>query len=96
MRGPVFSLGGDSAGLALRFTSDTSVLGVRWKLRRERIAMNHMPATGVSGLDLCTKISGEWRWIAVARPDHPGANEAILFANQPEVATLLAELDPAG
>jgi hypothetical protein len=34
--------------------------------------MPHMPATGVSGIDLYARnAAGQWRWAQVARPDTP-------------------------
>src|SRR3954469_21098028 len=52
VRPPVWSLGHDSAGMLARFTTAAPQLQARWKLRNSRLAMPHMPATGVSGLDL--------------------------------------------
>lgn len=86
VRGPVFSLGRDTAGLAVHFTTDTPTLRVRWTLRRERLALPHMAATGVSGLDLYSKIGDAWRWVGVARPERSGTNESVFFANQERTA----------
>lgn len=86
VRGPVFSLGRDAAGLVIHFTTNTSSLRVRWNLRREKIAMSHFAATGVSGLDLYFKVKGEWRWAGVARPEKKSENESVFFANQPATA----------
>lgn len=86
VRGQVFSLARDASGLAVHFTTDTTALRVRWKLRRDRLAMPHMAATGVSGLDLYAKIGDAWRWVGVARPEKTGVNEAVFFANQERAA----------
>lgn len=86
VRGPVYSLGRDSAGVFIDFETDSPVLQVRWKLVRERIAMPHMPATGVSGLDLYVQLDGAWRWVAVARPNGAGQNSSELFSGRPQVA----------
>ena len=40
----------------------------RWTLRKKRLAMEHMPATGVSGLDLYVRLENAWRWLAVGQP----------------------------
>ena len=58
---PVWNLSRDSAGICARFTSDATALHARWTLRKERLAMEHMPATGVSGLDLYVRVDGAWR-----------------------------------
>lgn len=52
-----------------RFQTDASAIHVRYTLRSERLAMPHMPATGVSGIDLYGLNSDrEWRWVSVFRP----------------------------
>lgn len=68
VRGAVWGLSRHSAGLAVRFETDATEIRANWKLRSDRLAMNHMPATGVSGLDLYVKVDGRWRWLAVGRP----------------------------
>ncbi len=79
VRAPVWNLAHDSAGLSHRFVTDADLLRARWKLRKpERLAMPHMPATGVSGLDLYVRDAGEWRWLANGRPEKPDANERTL------------------
>ena len=62
VRQPVWNLSRHSAGLIIRFRSNASEIRVRYKLKGN-IAMPHMPATGVSGLDLYSKNSdGQWLW----------------------------------
>ena len=58
----VWNLGKHSAGLSIRFRSDAESITVRYKVKGNH-AMPHMPATGVSGVDLYGKTSdGDWRW----------------------------------
>ena len=69
VRGPVWSLSRHSAGMCVRFETDATTIHARYKLLSDRLAMTHMPATGVSGLDLYGQDDqGRWRWVAVARP----------------------------
>ena len=69
VRGPVWSLSRHSAGMCVRFETDAAAISARYTLMSSSLAMPHMPATGVSGLDLYGKdAEGVWRWIAVARP----------------------------
>lgn len=69
VRAPVWSLSRHSAGLCVRFVTDSREMHARWTLTSDRLAMPHMPATGVSGLDLYVRTaSGKWRWLAVGRP----------------------------
>ncbi len=53
IRDGVWKLSCQSAGLSVRFRSNASPIRVRYRLTRDQQrAMDHMPATGVSGLDL--------------------------------------------
>ena len=69
LRAAVWGLGQDSAGLAVRFVTDATAISARWTLRRDRLAMPHMPASGVSGLDLYVRDKGKWHWLGGGRPD---------------------------
>lgn len=80
---PVWWLGADTAGIAVRFVSDSPEFRARWELNSPNIAMNHMAASGVSGLDLYVRHNGKWRWLAVGRPTAQ-ANEAALIVNLPK------------
>lgn len=69
VRSAVWGLSRDSAGICLRFVTDAPTIRARWTLNSSGLAMPHMPATGVSGLDLYVKTDdGKWRWLAVGRP----------------------------
>ena len=70
VREAVWNLSRHSAGMCMRFVSDSPNIYVRYSLYLERLAMSHMPATGVSGLDLYgNDDQGIDRWVAVVRPD---------------------------
>ncbi len=92
VRAPVWNLSRHSAGLHVRFVTDATEIHARWSVTSPNLAMVHMPATGVSGLDLYAKTDqGEWRWLAVGRPDkqtnsvvlarglRPGTREYLLY-----------------
>jgi lysophospholipase L1-like esterase len=69
VRPPVWGLSRHSAGMCVRFRSDASAISVRYELYSDRVDMPHMPATGVSGVDLYAQDDeGTWRWVAVTRP----------------------------
>jgi hypothetical protein len=80
---PVWGLSLHSAGLCVRFVSDATALQARWTLRSPSLAMEHMPATGVSGLDLYVKTAEQgWHWLAVGRPV-AAENTATLVSGMP-------------
>lgn len=65
----VWSLSRDSAGMMLRFRSNSPSLHVHYKLSKANLGMPHMPATGVSGVDFYARDNkGQWRWVQVTRP----------------------------
>jgi hypothetical protein len=61
----ILELGEKSAGLSVRFVTDSNVIAERWKLRNKDLAMPHMSAVGVSGLDLYVLDNGRWRNVGV-------------------------------
>jgi hypothetical protein len=77
VRPPVWSLSRHSAGLSVRFQSDATTIRARWTLTNKNLAMPHMPATGVSGLDLYVRGAGKWRWLGVGFPREQ-SNTAVL------------------
>jgi hypothetical protein len=83
VRPPVWGLSRQSAGICLRFETDSTELHAKWSLTSPNLAMPHMPATGVSGLDLYVKTeSGKWRWLAVGQP-RKQTNSARLVVGLP-------------
>ncbi|HUS01843.1 MAG TPA: SGNH/GDSL hydrolase family protein [Chitinophagaceae bacterium] len=64
VRKPLWDLSQNSAGLQLRFTSNASQIIVKYIVTGS-LQMPHMPATGVSGIDLYAKSKkGKWLWAA--------------------------------
>ncbi len=84
VREAVWDLSRNSAGIAVSFVTDATTILGRWTLTSERLAMPHMPATGVSGLDLYVRDgNGHWRWLACAHPTSQ-TNTEPLIAGIPE------------
>lgn len=83
VRAPVWGLSRNSAGLCVRFATDAATIRARWTLVSDRLAMPHMPATGVSGLDLYVRQGNDWRWLAVGQPTKFPTNEAALVSGLP-------------
>jgi len=80
VRDAVWSLSRHSAGLTVRFVAATPALHLRWRLTSAELAMKHMPATGVSGLDLYARDGrGAWRWAACAAPNDAGVAQAAVI-----------------
>ena len=67
VREPVWNLSKNSAGLSIRFLSNSSVITAKWELLNN-FSMDHMPDTGVKGIDLYYKNNDEWQYINTGRP----------------------------
>ncbi|MEQ9407518.1 MAG: SGNH/GDSL hydrolase family protein [Fuerstiella sp.] len=69
VRDAVWNLSRHSAGMMVQFRSDATQIHADYEVTSSNLAMPHMPATGVSGLDLYARDDkGHWRWVSVARP----------------------------
>jgi hypothetical protein len=77
----VWALSRHSAGLAVRFVTNSPTISARWSLTSENLAMNHMPATGMSGLDLYGFDAGRWYYLGTGRPASKDKNEQALANN---------------
>lgn len=64
VRKAVWNLSKNTAGESVCFSTDSKNIKVRYRVLRRK-AMNHMPATGVSGVDLYTSdLAGKEIWLA--------------------------------
>ncbi|SDD73910.1 Lysophospholipase L1 [Pricia antarctica] len=61
VRDAVWNLSSNSAGLGVRFETDADTIIVQYEVGGG-LAMEHMPATGVSGVDLYVKNGKDWLW----------------------------------
>lgn len=82
VRKPVWDLGQNSAGLALRFRSDAKDINLRW-VSADTSYMSHMAPTGSRGLDLY--VLGDdstWTTLGCARPNrHKTRSDAEVMRN---------------
>lgn len=68
IREPLWDLGKNSAGMYIRFSTDASAIGAKWKATK-KFNMNHMTAAGIRGLDLYVLDSDNaWTTVSSARP----------------------------
>ena len=69
VRAPVWSLSHHSAGICVRFKTTSPSIQIKWTLLSGSLAMPHMAATGVSGVDLYARDSaGRWHYCGTGRP----------------------------
>jgi len=82
VRKDVWGLSRQTAGLCARFTTSATAVHCRWKLTSTNLALPHMPATGVSGVDLYVRHGGAWRWLATGFPKEQ-VNQVVLVQGLP-------------
>lgn len=64
----LYTLGTNTAGMAIRFSSDATALSAKWVSTLE-LEMNHMTPVGIRGLDLYTlDDNSEWTFVSSVRP----------------------------
>jgi lysophospholipase L1-like esterase len=66
-RPPVWVLGKNTAGLFLRFRTNSTTIGLTWSLYENHI-MSHMALTGIKGFDLYCYENDGWRFVNSAQP----------------------------
>lgn len=89
----VWTLSRHSAGMMVRFKTDATAIHVHYKLLHAKLAMPHMPATGVSGVDLYARdTEGQWRWVQVTRPSSQEVKTQIVSGLAPGVREFAAYL----
>ena len=68
VREPVWDLSKHSSGLSIRFLSNSSVITAKWEVLNN-FSMDHMPDTGIKGVDLYFKDNDEFERNLIDNPD---------------------------
>ena len=79
VRKPLWDLSKSSAGLSIRFITNSTKLRVNWEVLNN-LQMDHMPDTGIKGIDLYFKQGDIWQYINTGRPQGQ-KNEYTLVEN---------------
>ena len=82
VRTPVWNLSKSSAGISIRFSTNTSNLKIKWEVLNN-FSMDHMPDTGIKGVDLYYRNGQEWQYLNTGRPKGL-INEYTLIENMKE------------
>ena len=68
VNGGVRAMKHHTAGMQFRFTTDSKKLHFKWVPYNARLSMDHMPTTGVSGIDVYRQTSdGVWHYVKTGR-----------------------------
>ena len=65
VRKPVWDLSKSSAGITVRFHSNSTTISLKWTVLNN-LDMSHMASTGIKGIDLYTKYDNKWRYVTTA------------------------------
>lgn len=80
----VWDLSRCSAGMMVRFRSDATAFHARYRLTSPELALPHMPATGVSGVDLYARdATGNWRYVQGNKPKAQDVDSEIIAGLAP-------------
>jgi len=82
VRKPVWELSKSSAGLSIRFRSNSPTIRVKWELLND-FKMDHMAETGIKGVDLYFKNKNVWQYLNTGRPNGI-KNDYTLMENMPK------------
>lgn len=82
LRPALWELSKNSAGIAVRFCSNTTTIGVKWEALFVN-NMSHMAATGVRGLDLYSYEKDHWQYMCTARPGEKKSQVKLISNMQP-------------
>ena len=66
LRKDVWDLGQHSAGISIRFRTNARQIIVRWTVLGDNI-MDHMPFTGIKGVDLYAFVNNYWKYVSTGR-----------------------------
>ncbi len=66
LRKEVWNLGQHSAGISIRFRTNSPFIDIKWTVLNDAV-MDHMPFTGIKGVDLYSYVDGKWKYINTGR-----------------------------
>jgi hypothetical protein len=79
VRTPLWTLSRNTAGMAIRFRSNSTTIAAKWEVLYNN-EMNHMSPTGIKGLDLYCLQKNKWRFVNTGRPIGK-VNQAVIISN---------------
>ncbi len=79
IREEVWELSKSSTGLSIRFITNSSIINVKWEILND-LKMDHMPETGIKGVDLYFRNKDKWQYLNTGRPNGK-LNEYTLVEN---------------
>jgi len=82
-RSPVWNLGKNSSGLAIRFRTNSTAISAKWEVTNDN-RMSHMTETGIKGLDLYAWEKDHWQPVRAAIPSGKVNERTIISDMTPQ------------
>lgn len=79
IRPRLWELGTNTAGLAVRFRTNSKSIAAQWTLNGD-VCLNHMASVGVKGLDLYCLVNGKWQFVNTGKPTAK-VNQGVIISN---------------
>ena len=68
VRSEVWDLAKNNSGVSINFSTNSPFIEFQWEVQNN-FTMNHMPNSGIKGIDLYTKLNNMWRYVGTGIPD---------------------------
>lgn len=81
-RPPVWNLGKNTSGLAIRFKTNSTAISAKWEVLGDN-RMNHMTETGIKGLDLYAWEGNHWQPVKAGLPSGKVNEQTIISGMTP-------------
>lgn len=82
-RPPVWSLGKNTSGLAIRFRTNSTAISAKWEVTGDN-RMNHMTETGIKGVDLYAWEEDHWQPVKAGLPSGKVNERTIISGMTPQ------------
>ncbi len=77
VRKEIWDLSKNSAGISIKFITDSQSVTVKWLLLNN-FKMNHMPNSGIKGIDLYCRSSKRWQYVGSGIPQGKSNEQTII------------------
>lgn len=82
-RPPVWTLGKNTSGLAIRFRTNSTAISAKWEVTGDN-RMNHMTETGIKGVDLYAWEEDHWQPVKAGLPSGKVTERNIISGMTPQ------------
>ncbi len=84
VRPTIWNLSKASAGISIRFLTNSSSISVKWELMNDT-KMSHMAETGIKGIDLYCNVDDDWQYVNTAKPAGKTNEFQLINSMKPEM-----------